>query len=96
MFAMFDSGEIWMGRPTIEMRALCFGSEPEKAAKPHPNGLEDVMEIKVYRSKGRKRIPPQVQNFRDMSSMAARKSSKQGDAGGVKSVHLPTFNLLHR
>lgn len=57
MFAMSDSGQSWMGQPVIERRAMCFVGPEEAASAVHAsNSFEDVMELKVYRSKGRKRI----------------------------------------
>lgn len=64
MFAMSDSGQSWKGQPVIERRAMCFES-PEEAASPvhASNSFEDVMELKVYRSKGRKRIQPILESL---------------------------------
>ena len=57
MIARYDSGLSWEGESTVERRMMCFsGSE-------NPN---DVMEIKVYRAKGRQRITPQLQDYRDV------------------------------
>lgn len=64
MFAMSDSSQRWMGQPVIERRAMCFVSPEEAASAVHAsNSFEDVMEMKVYRSKGRKRIQPILENL---------------------------------
>lgn len=64
MFAMSDSGQSCMGQPVIERRAMCFVS-PEEAASPvhASNSIEDVMELKVYRSKGRKSMQPILESL---------------------------------
>lgn len=64
MFAMSDSSQSWMGQPVIERRAMCFMSPEEAASAVHAsNSFEDVMELKVYRSKGRKRIQPILESL---------------------------------
>lgn len=80
MFAMFDSGEMYRGQPLLERRALSFGTETASAAD------TNFMEIKVYRSRGRKRIGPQVQNFREMSGPSVKKNISLGDENGIQSV----------
>lgn len=80
MFAMFESGEIFMGNPLLERRALSFGTETASAAD------ADFMEIKVYRSKGRQRIEPQVQDFRELSGPGVKNNIPAGDENGIQSV----------
>lgn len=64
MFAMSDSIQSWMGHPDIERRAMCFVSPEEAANTVHAsNSFEDFMELKVYRSKGRKRIQPILESL---------------------------------
>lgn len=80
MFAMFDSNEMFMDHPLLERRALSFGTETASAAD------AKFMEIKVYRSKGRKRIRPPVQDFRERSDLSAKRNIPQGDDNGIQSV----------
>ena len=64
MFAMSDSVQSWMGHPNIERRAMCFVSPEQSANTVHAsNSFEDFMELKVYRSKGRKRIQPILESL---------------------------------
>lgn len=89
MFAMSDSGQSWMGQPVIERRAMCFVS-PEEAASPvhASNSFEDVMELKVYRSKGRKRIQPILESLGPASggsNKALKRSTEDLRAAASKS-----------
>lgn len=78
MFALFDSGETYKGHALLERRALSFG--PESAAD------ANFMEIKVYRSKGRKRTRPQVLDLQEMSSSGVNPNIPPGDENGIQSV----------
>lgn len=80
MFAMFNSSETYMGNPLLERRALSFGTEAVSAAD------AKYMEIRVYRSKGRTRIEPQVQGFLESSTPGAKKDIPPGDENGIQSV----------
>ncbi|MCJ1427622.1 hypothetical protein MMC29_005525, partial [Sticta canariensis] len=80
MFAMFESGEIFMGNPLLERRALRFGTETASAAD------ANFMEIKVYRSKGRQRIEPQVQDFRELAGPGVKNKISAGDKNGIQSA----------
>ena len=80
MFAMFESGEISMGNPVLERRALSFGTETASAAE------ANFMEIKVYRSKGRKRIEPRVQDFGELVGQGVKNKIPAGDENGIQSV----------
>lgn len=82
MFAMSDSGQSWMGQPIIERRAMCFVSTKEAARAVHAsNSFEDVMELKVYRSKGRRKIQPILESLEVASG------------GGNKSLQRSTEDL---
>lgn len=64
MFGLYDSGDCWMGETGVERRILCFG----RGAKPGENTAvdqNDVMEIKIYRAKGRMRIKARVDKIQD-------------------------------
>ncbi len=84
MFALSDAGETWMGRPIIERRAICFVSQKEAASITHDSScFEDVMELRVYRSKGRKRIQPELEDLRVPSNGSLEKISQQ-DLGDLQ------------
>lgn len=80
MFAMFDTGEIDKDQALLERRALSFGVETVNATD------TKFMEIKVYRSKGRKRIQPQVRGFRETLGPGVKNNIPSGDEEGIQSV----------
>ena len=84
MFGLYDSGDCWMGETGIERRVLCFG----RGAKPGENvavDSKDVMEIKIYRAKGRMRIKPQVDDFQALiGGVENRKGPKPNAIGNVR------------
>ncbi len=64
MFGLYASGDCWMGETGVERRILCFG----RGAKPGENTAvdqDDMMEIKIYRAKGRMRIKARVDKIQD-------------------------------
>lgn len=74
MFGLYDS------ETGVERRILCFG----RGAKPGENTAVDqdeVMEIKIYRAKGRMRIKPRVDNLQDA-------------IGGAKNLKGPVPNAI--
>lgn len=85
MFAMSDSIQNWMGQPDIERRAMCFVSPEEATNTVHaPNSFEDFMELKVYRSKGRKRIQPILESLGVASGR--RNKTLQGSSEDLRAV----------
>lgn len=85
MFAMSDCIQSWMGQPIIERRAMCFVSPEEAASAVHAsNSFEDFMELKVYRSKGRKRIQPILESLA-LTSGGSNKSL-QGSIEDLRAV----------
>ena len=84
MFGLYDSGDYWMGEIGIERRVLCFG----RGAKPGENVAvdpKDVMEIKIYRAKGRMRAKPQVDGFQALiGGVENRKGPKPNTIGSVR------------
>ncbi len=85
MFAMSDSIQSWMGQPNIERRAMCFVSPEEAANTVHAsNSFEDFMELKVYRSKGRKRIQPILESLGLVSG--SRNKTLQGSIEDLRAV----------
>lgn len=62
MYGLFDSGERWMGEPGIDARAFSFASKATSYRSTN-NTLGQVLEVRVYRSRGRKRIRPELEDF---------------------------------
>lgn len=65
MYGLYDSGERWMGEPGIDARVFSFASEAT-TNRPMNNTLGQVMEVRVYRARGRKRTKPDLKNFQDV------------------------------
>lgn len=80
MFALYRSSEARMGLPSSEKRVLCFGSD---SGSPK-SGFGHFMELKVYRSKGRKKTPPIVEPFRNASNRNGKDGLIQTDVIGIK------------
>lgn len=78
MFGIFDStqGSGTLRQSLFERRVLCFSPEVETAQSEVPDSLSDVMEIKVFRSKGRKSIVPELQEYQ--SSPGVQHIDKKG------------------
>lgn len=71
---------------TLQRRVFCFGPDNVGLVDPDVDSLSDVMEIKVFRSKGRKRIKADVQTLQNVghpSSIDGKKCQQQ-TAGGIK------------
>ena len=72
---------------TLQRRVLCFC--PDNTSPDHPplDNLSDVMEIRVFRSKARQRITPQVETLQSTGispDFHRKKSAQQQAPGGVK------------
>lgn len=80
MFALYESSEARMGLPLSEKRILCFGSD---SGSPK-SGFGHFMELKVYRSKGRKKTQPIVEPFRNASNRNGKDCLIQTDDIGIK------------
>ena len=78
MFGIFDSTQIFgsVRQSFFERRVLCFSHEAETVQSEVPDSLSGLMEIKVFRSKGRKRIEPELQEYQ--SSLGVQHSDKKG------------------
>ena len=75
MFALFDTGVIRGTKPVVEQRVLCFDhADGENVAA--PGGLSNMMEVKVFRSNGRKRILPELKPFQGVSSVLREDNQK--------------------
>ena len=70
----------------LQQRVLCFGPDISGLDNRALDNLGDVMEIKVFRSKGRKRIKLDSQNLQSIGNSLSidRKGSQQQVAGGIK------------
>ena len=78
MFGLFDSGQVYENIPVslFERRVLCFSPEAGTVQSKVLDSLHDVIEIKVFRSKGRKRIRPEIEMYQ--SSPGVQRSDKKG------------------
>ena len=84
MFALYDSGETWMGESGIERRVLCFNT-PKKNENPVLDDWSNLMEIKIYRAKGRQRIRPLIEDFRHLADPEiGAKGRKANSIGSVR------------
>ena len=97
MFGLYGTGETWLGAKGIERRVLCFASDTnggDDGEKTSGNIQGDIMEVKVYRSKGRKRIQPEVQSF-DYSPRTQNIVSKRRNESGEEGIwYVPLVFLL--
>ena len=88
MFGLYDSvqGRDFIRQALIERRVLCFSPEAVDTGKFASDNLGDVMEIKVFRSKGRKRISPDIQEYQSSPSAqhVDKKGTQQQAGAGVK------------
>ena len=88
MFGLFtaDRSSSLVKGASLQRRVLCFGSDIAGIDSRALDHLSDVMEIKVFRSKGRKRIKPDFQSIQSfgMSPSMDRKKPQQRAAGGIK------------
>ena len=84
MFGLFASQGVDKGKGSVEKRVLCFSSQDASEQSTGSDPLGDVLEVKVYRSKGRKRIKSQVQDFKKfgIGNNLIRDSTKQN--GGIR------------
>ncbi len=92
MFGLFDAGPTNSKHPQIERRVLCFGAEHGHGLT--SNNLNDFVEVKVFRSKGRKRIAPRLEDYQSLSGKAdadRNKSQLHSSGNGIK--YVPTRML---
>ena len=89
MFGLFKPGRTssLTKSATLERRVLCFS--PDVTALDHLalDNLSDVMEIKVFRSKARKRFKPEVRTLQSTGispNLGRKRSTQQQAAGGIK------------
>ncbi|KAL8748312.1 MAG: hypothetical protein Q9184_007406 [Pyrenodesmia sp. 2 TL-2023] len=92
MYGLYDSGERWMEVPEVDVRAFSFASD---ASTQHPmnDTLSQAMEVRVYRSRGRKRIRLVLEDFKaviarsgnqvQMTQPKVSKVQSQSTKGGI-------------
>lgn len=70
----------------LQRRVLCFGPDIAGLDNHGVDNLGDVLEIKVFRSKGRKRIKPDARTLQSVgiSPSIDGKRSQQQAGGGIK------------
>lgn len=91
MFGLFDPGPSSSKLSQIERRVLCFAPENNNGNQLTSDNLSDVLEVKVFRSKGRKRMAPELKDFRSVSGVTnvdRNKSQRHSSGNGIKYVHL--------
>ena len=88
MFGLFTPGRSsgLAKETTLQRRVLCFGPDIAETNNSGADNLGDVMEIKVFRSRGRRRVKPDVQTLQStgIPQNIDRKRSQQQAAGGIK------------
>lgn len=84
MFALYDSGENWLGESGVERRAFRFDTA-SKNEELISDDWSNVMEIKIYRAKGRHRIRPLMNDFHDLTDCVNdTKGQKANSIGSVR------------
>lgn len=84
MFGLFSPGPGLLGHSLVERRVLFFGPDSDHVDNLTLDSQNDVMEIKVFRSKSRNRIAPEVQDFQSLSGSANSKSQQHATDSGIK------------
>ncbi|KAI9720845.1 MAG: hypothetical protein M1812_002684 [Candelaria pacifica] len=93
IFGLFDSGESWMGTSGVEKRVLYFAREKDEALTAETTDLGDIMEVRVFRARGRKRIRKSVEKLDDsLQDRATQALVNEGQvrlltAGNIESGH---------
>ncbi|KAL8649898.1 MAG: hypothetical protein Q9210_004133 [Variospora velana] len=95
-YGLFDSGNRWMGEPGVDVRAFTFacGTSTRHAMHGIPG---QMMEVRVYRSCGRKRIRPELEDFKAIIARSGNQSQPpQLKSSKGQSKNLPGgINLLN-
>ncbi|KAL8899993.1 MAG: hypothetical protein Q9207_005911 [Kuettlingeria erythrocarpa] len=96
MYGFYDAGERWKGQPEVDVRAFTFASD-NSTQHPLNDTLGQAMEVRVYRSRGRKRIRPDLENFKaviarsgnhgQMTLTKAAKGQSQNMKGGISMLN---------
>lgn len=81
MFGLYRSnvdGKEELETPEMQKRMICFGQG-------YRSSVDDVLEIRVYRCKGRKRCPPVLERYGGESVETESKVKKELE-GSIRSV----------
>ena len=91
MFGLFDVGSGYGKQPLLERRVLRFAPEPGESDNHTLGNFGNFMEVRVFRSKGRKRVKPDVQESPGVCGRlhAVQKGSQMQAEGGIKYVARP-------
>ena len=92
MFGLYDSsqGNGALKQSLFERRVLCFRPETRSVQSEVPENPSDFMEIKVFRSKGRMRVKPELHEYQSSQGLQRvdkRGPQRQADAG-IKYISL--------
>ena len=88
MFGLFDPGPAPFEHSEIERRSLCFGPDNGSTTE----NLNDFIEVKVFRSRGRKRTEPQLESFQSLpGKVDADRTKSQLRASGNGIKYVPSF-----
>lgn len=90
MFGLFESEQSWYGEHGIEKRAFCFATEDGGASRMRSDNLGDVMEVRVYRSKGRRRTEPEMTPFKQSALNVDTSGGEQQQNSGWIIKYEPT------
>lgn len=82
MYGLYDSGERWMGEPGVDARVFSFANESTTHRRMNSN-LGQVMEVRVYRARGRKRTKPKLEDFETVITRS-RNASQSSQPKGSK------------
>lgn len=88
MFGLYCAGESRLGKSGIEKRVFCFAGEDYGNGQLRGNRdrLMDVMEVKVYRAKGRKRIWPELVELKEPTKKGTgqKRAAQRSSGSGVE------------
>ena len=80
MYGLYDSGERCTGGPGVDMRGFGFASEAASQG-PADALLGRVMEVKVYRSRSRRRIQPELEEFQTLGAQTTKQAPAPKSSG---------------
>ena len=83
MFVLYEHAQSNSTERLIERRVLCWGPDPVETRKSTEVNHNDVMEIRVFRSRSRKRTVPKVEQF---SAAAIHQDPYDQTRTSIKSV----------
>lgn len=88
MFGVYCAGDSRLGKVGIEKRVFCFASEEYGSGKVDGSRerLGDVMEVRVYRARGRKRIWPELVELKEPTKKgnSQKRAAQRSCGSGVE------------